>query len=460
MLHNDIADNQHQADELQCGFKLLHGQYQIESALSSGGFGITYLARDSLDRQVVIKECFPAGVCHRSQGMVEPVSAPYARQYKTVLRHFLREAQWLARSVHPGIVGIHQVFRENNTAYIAMEFVDGVDLVTLREQQPERVTDALLQDVLEQALGILAFIHELGILHRDISPDNFLLSPDGTVTLIDFGAASGGQDDGDGTLDPMLSVKDGYSAHELYQSEMPHRASSDLYSLGATLSYLVTSAPPPISQHRLDALTAGDPDPCLTLSDGYRDFNKAFLASIDKALSVLPGVRYQSALEWLDELQGDVPQTQAQTQALAIRAQTRATRAIFSPDVAPLKISAELENMLASLVENTNSGLVPAGPETSKHRQAKRPQIQPDQPAKPRQLVDIFGDPIGDVDLWLQEQDSSASRTQPMAPPAAEAGLSAPQPEQPRSRRRSPFAKFILFPLRRIFGGAASQRND
>ena len=443
MLHNDIAENQHQADELQCGFKLLHGQYQIESALSSGGFGITYLARDSLDRRVVIKECFAAGLCYRTEGLVAPIHPSYAKQYKTVLRHFLREAQWLARSVHPGIVGIHQVFRENNTAYIAMEFVDGVDLVTLREEQPERITDALLQDILTQALDTLAFIHDLGILHRDISPDNFLLSDDGTVTLIDFGAASGGQTDKDAILDPMLSVKDGYSAHELYQPDMPHRPSSDLYSLGATLSYLVTSAPPPISQHRLDALTAGDPDPNLDLADGYPNFGQDFLSSIDKAMSVLPGVRYQSALEWLDELQVDTAQSQ-----------TIPTRAIFTPEVEPLKVSADLENMLASLVENTNIGLVPAGPKTSKRRQAETPKRQPDQP---RQLVDIFGEPISDVDRWLKDQDTTSSRKPPVTPNTPMSDTSGQQNDQPR---RHGLAKLIPSPLRRIFGGTPSQRND
>lgn len=443
MLHNDIAENQHQADELQCGFKLLHGQYQIESALSSGGFGITYLARDSLDRRVVIKECFAEGICYRTEGLVAPIEPAYAKQYKTVLRHFLREAQWLARSVHPGIVGIHQVFRENNTAYIAMEFVDGVDLVTLREEQPERVTDALLQDILKQALGTLTFIHDLGILHRDISPDNFLLSDDGTVTLIDFGAATGGQADRDASLEPMLSVKDGYSAHELYQPNMPHRPSSDLYSLGATLSFLVTGAPPPISQHRLDALTAGDPDPNLDLADGYPNFGQDFLSSIDKALSVLPGVRYQSALEWLDELQAEAPQSQSIP-----------TRAIFSPDVEPLKINVDLENMLASLVENTNSGLVPAGPETSKQRHAEPPQSKPD---PPRQLVDIFGDPISNVDRWLKDQDTPSRRKQPVTTSMPEPDTAGPQEGQTRKRG---FAKFIPFPLRRIFGGAPSQRND
>jgi len=448
VLHNEIAENQHLADELQCGFKLLHGQYQIECALNGGGFGITYLARDSLDRRVVIKECFPAGVCYRVDGMVAPVSAPYAKQYKTVLRHFLREAQWLARSVHPGIVGIHQVFRENNTAYIAMEFVDGVDLDTLREEQPERVNHDLLQSILEQALGTLGFMHGLGILHRDISPDNFLLGDDGTLTLIDFGAATGEQTDKDAGLDPMLSVKDGYSAHELYQPDLPHRPASDLYSLGATLYYLVTGSPPPISQSRLDALSAGHPDPCHSLADTYPDLDQDFLTSVDKALSVLPGVRYQSAAEWLDELQVEPQEPQAIAQ-----------REVFTPVVAPLEINAELENMLASLVENTNSGLVPGGPKSAKQRKVEIQQPPPEIPAQPKQLVDIFGDPVSNVDKWLRDQDKvsrkkQAASTRPSRPETSDL------PSGPSPTRSRFVTKLIPRPLRRIFGGPAAQRND
>lgn len=448
MLHNEIADNQQQADELQCGFKLLHGQYQIEGALSSGGFGITYLARDSLDRRVVIKECFAAGICDRAGGLVTPISPPYAKQYKTVLRHFLREAQWLARSVHPGIVGIHQVFRENNTAYIAMEFIDGIDLVTLREEQPKRVNNALLQDILEQALGTLAFIHGLGILHRDISPDNFLLGSDGTVTLIDFGAASGDQPDQDAGPDPVLAVKDGYSAHELYQQDMPQRPASDLYSLGATLYYLVTGTPPPKSRHRLDALAAGNPDPCLALSEGFPDFDPDFLGSIDKAMSVLPGVRYQSAQEWLDELQVKIQQPRAAT-----------SRPAVGPISEPLEINAELENMLASLVENTNSGLVPGLPKSATQDKPETPQTSPEPTSQPRQLVDIFGDPISNVETWLLEQDQVSKRKRPA--PATIAETAAPESQsnqRPASGRF--FTKLIPVRLRQIFGGAASQHND
>ena len=93
----------------------------IESYLVRGGFGVTYLARDSLERQVVIKECFPAAISCRVGDEVRPLKSEQTRQYNSILRHFLREARRLVRLDHPNIVGVHQVFEENNTAYMALD---------------------------------------------------------------------------------------------------------------------------------------------------------------------------------------------------------------------------------------------------------------------------------------------------------------------------------------------------
>lgn len=448
MLQNEIANDQHQADELQCGFKLLHGQYQIVSALNSGGFGITYLARDSLDRRVVIKECFPVGVCYRVDGQVEPVSQAYEMQYKSVLRNFLREAQWLARSVLPGVVSVHQVFRENNTAYIAMDFVDGLDLVSIREEQPERLNNDSLRNFLEQALDTLAFIHDLGILHRDISPDNFVVSGDGKLTLIDFGAACGRRQDEDGALDAMQSVKDGFSAHELYLPDMPHRPSSDLYSLGATFYYLVTGTPPPNSQQRLDALASGDPDPCRFLANDKSDADQELMASIDKALSVLPGVRFQSAEEWLEVLNVGTCEPEISENTPALTSAPKVT-----------ELDSDFEEMVASLVEHTNSGLKPKSPGSDQRAKAAKPEPSPDHDCTPRQLVDIFGEPVSDVETWLVEQDKSSRAKRPVVPQDPEPDC-AELPNTQNGTARLSIGKLIPLRLRQMFGGAASQSNE
>ncbi|UWQ74281.1 serine/threonine-protein kinase [Leisingera sp. M658] len=441
MPHDTSSADPALACELPCGFKLLQGQYQIEQPLLSGGFGITYLARDSLERRVVIKECFPAGICRRSGTDVEPNTEEHAKSCRNVLRNFLREAQLLARARHSGIVGVHQVFKENQTAYIAMEFVDGLDLLTVREDQPERLTGPLLRHILCQALEALDCLHGQGILHRDISPDNFILGKDGSLTLIDFGAACGSLPNDDTALPVLLAVKDGYSAHELYKPELPQRPACDLYALGATLYYLITGDVPASSQQRLSAVMAGDPDPCNPLLGRPWNADAAVLATVDMAMSVLPAERFQSAHDWAGALAENDCETQ---NAAEIDTQLPGTVAPAPED------NANLDAVIAELVATANGGLTPGQP-----RSVRQKLTQPaSKPSKPlRQLVNIFGEPVSDVEAWLKEQDAIPRRKK-NAPaverlPAAVSAADLPADPVLELRREKPgFAGR----LRKIFG--------
>lgn len=377
---------------LPFGHSLLQGQYRIERELMAGGFGITYLARDSLDRQVVIKECFPTGFCIR-EGVKVATHSPYrAKSFKNILRHFLREAQWLAHAKHDNIVSVHQVFKENGTAYIAMDCIDGCDLVTLCGDDPKRLDQTLLSHLLQQALQALSVLHSQGVLHRDVSPDNFLIDDRDHLTLIDFGAACGMQGETDTALGAMLSVKDGYSPHEFYQPDMPQRMSCDLYALGATLYFLVTGAPPADAQRRLKAVTAGYADPCPLLEDGDWPFAPEFLRAIDKAMSILPGMRFQTAAEWMDWLPDQLPNfVAADPMPVAPRIPTIEGKSIIP------------EAVISDLVATTNKQLVPG------HGQTPPPDKRATQePDTPPQMVDIFGEPVVDVDQWLEAQDQMA----------------------------------------------------
>ncbi|UWQ81730.1 serine/threonine protein kinase (plasmid) [Leisingera sp. S132] len=411
MPHDPTSADPAQTCELPCGFKLLQGQYQIERPLISGGFGITYLARDSLERRVVIKECFPAGICRRNGAEVEPAAQEHAKSCRNVLRAFLREAHLLARAEHPGIVGVHQVFKENQTAYIAMEFIDGLDLLTVREEQPERLTAPVLRQILTQALEALGCLHGLGILHRDISPDNLLLGQDGTLTLIDFGAAAGSTPKDDTALPMLLAVKDGYSAHELYKPDLPQRPACDIYALGATFYYLITGAPPPGSQQRLNAVMAGNPDPCPPLLGGPWAADPALLATVDQAMSVPPAERFQSARAWAEMLAEYETEEMGPTAAAAETA------------LDPVD-NGELDATIADLVASTNSSLTPGQPRIARAEAAPEPA-----PQEPRQMVNLFGEPVSDLEAWLAEEDSRnrRSRKAPAAgqPAVAAAGSSA-----------------------------------
>ena len=138
--------------ELPPGTRLLHGQYRIVNQLQQGGFGITYVAEDSLDREVVIKECFPSRICERIDGRVCAVSPKYDPLFLAFKTQFMREAKRLATLKHPNIVAVHQVFEENDSAYMALDLVDGVDLFTMLERAPDRLTPDFLESALRQVL--------------------------------------------------------------------------------------------------------------------------------------------------------------------------------------------------------------------------------------------------------------------------------------------------------------------
>lgn len=142
-----------------------------------------------------------------------------------------------------------------------MDFVDGMDLLTMLEIEPERMADELIESLLRETLSALKYLHGTGMLHRDISPDNLLVDKSNKLTMIDFGAASEEKARKTRALSHMMAVKDGYSPHEFYYTDGDQRPSSDIYSVGATFYHLITGSAPPDCQKRVAALTSDMPDP-------------------------------------------------------------------------------------------------------------------------------------------------------------------------------------------------------
>ena len=288
------------ADALKPGTELLHGQFRIEKFLNAGGFGMTYLARDSLDRIVVIKECFPSSMCCRNDGNVMARSRQHQAEFDAVVKHFGAEARRLSKLQHSNIVGIHQVFEDNLTAYMALDFVRGRDLLDTIEDPKMKLHPRDVKDILLKCLEAVHYIHTNDVLHRDISPDNILIDGKGNPVLIDFGAAKEEATRASRALSALHVVKDGYSPHEFYIAGSTQDASSDLYSLGATFYHVLTGEAPPDSQARVSAIAADRPDPYRPVSGKFPQFEDAFLHAIDKALSVFPPDRIQTAREWIE----------------------------------------------------------------------------------------------------------------------------------------------------------------
>ena len=284
-------------DELKPGTRLLGGQFTIDSFLNAGGFGITYLARDSLDRRVVVKECFPSSFCRRSGTIVAPRTRQREDDFRSVVKLFVQEAMTLSRLQHDNIVKVHQVFEDNDTAYMAMEHIDGPDLLETVEGSAHALTPQEIRSILDQMLDAIAYVHAEGVLHRDISPDNILLDrKTGRPVLIDFGASRKDVTRKSRALSGLRVVKDGYSPQEFYIGGSVQGPNSDLYALAATFCHLVTGRTPRTSQERLSSIAnrQGDPQPPVTgPADAYPP---QFLRAIDKGMSIFPRDRFQSCL--------------------------------------------------------------------------------------------------------------------------------------------------------------------
>lgn len=299
-------------DELKPGTQLLNGQYTISRFLNSGGFGITYVARNSLNREVVIKECFPGAFCRRSNAIVAARSRAHQSEFRSIVRLFVQEAHNLARLVHPNIVGVHQVFEDNDTAYMAIDYIHGSDLLDVIETASVKMTPSSIVVMTRKLLNAVAFIHENGILHRDISPDNILIDQTGEPILIDFGAAREEASRASRALSALRVVKDGYSPQELYIAGSEQGPWSDLYALGASVYHAIAGMAPVNSQARLAAIVEGREDPHLPLAGRFAHYPEGFLEAIDMAMNSLPRKRIQSARDWLAMLDHRPIQTNTQ----------------------------------------------------------------------------------------------------------------------------------------------------
>jgi len=278
--------------------------YVIDRPLGGGGFGITYLARDSnLQLPVAIKEYFPSDLVTRGPDNAVHVRAGNAEnqgQYDWGLERFLDEARALATFRHPNIVRVLRYFMDNGTAYIVMEYESGLPLKRWVPQNTPLSQQAVMSIVLP-LLGGLEAVHASGFLHRDIKPDNIYVRADGTPVLLDFGAARRVT----ANKDMTNIVSPGYAPFEQYHSQGNQGPWTDIYSLGAVMYWMVTGRKPVESAARVkqDSML-----PAISLAESGL-FGESLLHAIDWALHPDEGQRPQTAKEFRTAIQGaEIPQ--------------------------------------------------------------------------------------------------------------------------------------------------------
>lgn len=233
---------------------ILMGKYLIGKVIGEGGFGITYLGFDlSLEIPVAIKEFYPNGFVTR-EANVSPKISIYAGNNASDIEkwrdNFIKEARSLAKfSNLSGIVKVHEFFNENNTAYIVMEFIDGITVKSYLKQNGGKLPVNQVLGMMEPVIQSLAQVHKTGIIHRDISPDNIMITSNGEMKLLDFGAAR----DVSGSAEKSLSVmlKPGYAPEEQYRTRGNQGTWSDVYALCATIYKCITGVTPIESMERM-----------------------------------------------------------------------------------------------------------------------------------------------------------------------------------------------------------------
>lgn len=235
---------------------IINGKYMVGRVLGEGGFGITYIGMDlNLEMPVAIKEYYPNGYCGRdctARGgtTVSTYSGNKKDFYKKGLERFLDEAKNIAKlSSLSGIARVIDFFNENNTAYIVMEYVDGITLKEYLKSQGGIISVEMTLRIMEPVIKSLGIVHAEGIIHRDISPDNIMISNKNELKLLDFGAARKFLNNNDKSMSIML--KPGYAPEEQYRSSAKQGPFTDIYALCATLYKMITGKTPIESLERL-----------------------------------------------------------------------------------------------------------------------------------------------------------------------------------------------------------------
>jgi serine/threonine protein kinase len=280
---------------------ILNHRYLIGKVLGQGGFGITYLAWDiPLKMPIAIKEFFPKDLATRSanKNVVTPYIGKAATDYEYGLSKFLEEAQVLSRfRDHPGIVSVYEFFNANETAYMVMQYLEGMTLKAYLEKEGGRIPFKATVDIMMPVMDALREVHGLGLLHRDISPDNIYITSNNQVKLLDFGAARYAI--GEYSKSLSIILKQGYAPEEQYRSKGKQGPWTDIYAVAATIYRVITGETPP------DALDRMDNDTVRSRLQSMTELSTKEKVVLMKALSINALNRYRSIQELQEALTGD-----------------------------------------------------------------------------------------------------------------------------------------------------------
>lgn len=317
----DPVHYEHPALALPIG-SILNGRYLTGVVLGMGGFGITYLGYDlTLDIKVAIKEYLPGGIATRNTDgyNMSLLSRRDEESYRTGEERFLDEARILAKLQNaPNIVSVQNYFRENNTAYFVMDYIDGMSLKAYLQSHGGSIPYEQALAILLPIMEALAQVHAQNLLHRDISPDNIYITADGQSRLLDFGAARFALGDNKSI---SVILKHGYAPEEQYRSHGNQGPWTDVYAMGATMYHCLTGALPPDSIERLHNDTLRPPSELGVPIPPHAE------AALMRALAVKAENRFPNMTALISALAGKAAVQQSVAATVAMQASAHTSRA-------------------------------------------------------------------------------------------------------------------------------------
>ena len=283
---------------------ILRGIYRIDSYLSSGGFGNTYVATNiEFDEHVAIKEFFMKGVTQRddNQTTVSVSNSENANSFLEQKEKFKKEARRIRQLKSKHIIAVHDLFEENGTAYYVMDYVDGENLSERLKRIGKPMDEEEVRGILPQILDALRSVHDAGIWHLDLKPANIMVDKSGNVKLIDFGASKQlNAQKGGATTSTAISYTNGYAPREqMEQNYDKFGPWTDIYALGATLYNLLTNKRPPLPSD-IDDDETDDKHQSLTLPTGVSEDMKKLVLKLMKTNRKLRPQRVDEVLPLLD----------------------------------------------------------------------------------------------------------------------------------------------------------------
>ncbi|TXH88245.1 MAG: serine/threonine protein kinase [Rhodoferax sp.] len=224
------------------------GGYRIVRKVAAGGFGLVYLALDSDGQQVAVKEYLPSSLATRGPGELAPKIQPDKLSlYRLGLKSFFEEGRSLAQISHPSVVSVLNFFRENETVYMVMNYLEGAALqdfiVTARDLKQDKVfRESTIRSLFDEILRGLRIVHQHKMLHLDIKPANIFITDDNKSVLIDFGAAREVLSKEGNFIRPMYTP--GFAAPEMYRRDASMGPWTDIYAIGACIYACMQGYPP------------------------------------------------------------------------------------------------------------------------------------------------------------------------------------------------------------------------